>query len=149
MDNVKDWSGLAPVAFNRVGFAPTKELLITDADGDWYGLTDGKQTIKVALVTKSPEKSAADGAADLAAKPEVDKRNAEFAAIKFWSDRISDLPLMNDDEWAQLTQNQRVEHLRNVMVGVLGQRLQANILLDAEAEKEPGLFSKLWGKFFG
>src|SRR6185436_14334273 len=152
MDSVRDWDvltdGAAPVQIERVGFTVTKELLITDADGDHYGVTDGKTVLKLVLVNPSPEKIAADEASALAAKPENDRIKAEFAAAQFWSERISDLPVMNDDEWTQLTQAQRTEHLRNIVVGLLGAKVKANQLLDKEAEGEPGLFSKLFNKFF-
>src|SRR6185436_10308688 len=124
MDSVRDWDvltdGAAPVQIERVGFTVTKELLITDADGDHYGVTDGKTVLKLVLVNPSPEKIAADEASALAAKPE--------------NERINDLPVMNDDEWTQLTQAQRTEHLRNIVVGLLGAKVKANQLLDKEAE---------------
>lgn len=153
MDNVRDWDvlkdGPVPVAFMHAAIKTPKDVMVSDENGDHYGVMDGATVMKVMLVKPSPVKAAAIAAADLAAKPARDKDQAEFDAARFFAERTSDLPLMNDDEWAQLKPDQKTEHVRNVMVGLLGQKLQANELLDAESESEPGLFSKLWSKFFG
>lgn len=129
MDNVKDWQGPTPISFSRDGFVVTKELSVTNEDGEYYAVTDGKTIVKLVLVNPSPSKIASDEVTAIAAKPELDRMNAEFSATKLFSGSIGALHVMNDGEWGKLSGDGKIEHLRGVIVALLGDKSKANILL--------------------
>lgn len=126
MDSVRDWDvktdGEAPkILHSRKNFTPTKAVHMTDDEGnEFYGLTDGKITLPLKIVKKSQARIDAEEAArpaeEAAAKAFADAR----VAADSFKTKLDAAALVDDAEWAKLSDRDALDHVRKLLLGSLG-----------------------------